>query len=90
MNAYFDRFTLSISRIDALGASHQGPCDADIAALLKKPSIRRQFAKIDPAAIAAELRECGAWTDATSEEENRARILWIACGSIREWINNGR
>ena len=86
MIAYFDRFTLTISKAEAELGAHSGRCDDDIEALLREPRIAKQLDRIDPADIRAELAEHGAWdqdelADAT---ENRARILWIACGNVRE------
>jgi hypothetical protein len=86
MDAYFDRFTLTITKKQALQGSHQGPCDNDIAELLKVPSIRRQLNKIPLDDIANELKGYGAWdeTELQDHEQNRARLLWIACGNVRE------
>ena len=88
MEAYFDRFTIKLTKRQALDGSHAGQCDDDIKALLSAPVIRRQFAKINPDAIKAELKEYGAWdeTELTDVEQNKARILWIACGNIRDEI----
>ena len=86
MYAYFDRFQLKITKEQALSGSHQGRCDDDIKALLTVPQIRNQFNKIKPDDIKAELKEYGAWDDdkLTDVEQNKARILWIACVNIRE------
>lgn len=82
--AYFERFTLELSAEHARQGSHQGACDADISELLTLPEIASQLDSIDPAKIANELREYGAWDDAELQDadQNRARILWIACGDI--------
>lgn len=83
---YFDRFTIDMTLEDALSASHPGPCDEDVKILLQKDYIKAQFEKLDPADIAAELDEYGAWDDVelADVEQNRVRILWIAAGDIRE------
>lgn len=86
MFATFNRFELQITRDQALTGSHQGSCDDDIKALLELPAIKRQFKKIDPAKIKEELKEYGAWNEEELKDvdQNQARILWIACGNIRE------
>lgn len=60
MQACFDRFTITMSRARALGASHAGQCSADVAELLQEPAIARQLDKIGAEAIRAELAEYGA------------------------------
>lgn len=89
MIAYFEYLTLNITKKQALQGSHQGPCDDDIAELLQADNIRRQLNKIPPADIAKELKQFGAWdeTELQDHEQNRARLLWIACGNIRDEIN---
>jgi hypothetical protein len=86
MDAYFNRFTITMTKKQAESASHPGACDSDVAILLNTPSIRRQLDKIPAPDIAEELREYGAWDKAelTDEQANRARIIWIAAGNIRE------
>jgi hypothetical protein len=79
-------FSLKISWEDALSGSHSGSCDEDVTALLKKDYIAEQFDKISPEDIRAELREYGAWEkeELADDAENRARLLWCACGMIKE------
>jgi len=86
MVTYFNRFEIQMTKKQAVGASHPGACDDDADALLKVPSIRRQLDKIPASKIADELREYGAWDDEELKDEqaNRARIVWIAAGNIRE------
>lgn len=86
MIAYFNRLQLSMTLRQAQSASHAGRCDEDVAALVRHPVIRRQLDKIDPAAIAAELKEWGAWDaeELADHAANRARIVWIAAGNIVE------
>jgi len=45
--------------------------------------------KINPADIAAELKDYGAWdeTELADYDANIQRILWIAAGNIREENN---
>ena len=80
------RIELKITKRQAEQGSHQGQCDADIAALRQIPSIRRQLARLDPAAVVAELREYGAWdtTELADHDANLSRLLWCACGDINE------
>lgn len=86
MYASFNRFELKITRAQALQGSHQGECYYDILVLLTVPAIRRQLNKIPADMLAQELNEYGAWdeTELSDHEANKARILWIACGDIRE------
>ena len=86
MYAHFDRFSLQVTKSQALKGSHPGDCASDIAELLKDRRIARQFNKIPSDSIVAELAEYGAWdSDELADiEQNKARILWIACGNILE------
>ena len=88
MNAYFNRFTITMTKEQAKNASHQGTCDDDVKALSELPQIKRQFKKINPADIAKELQEYGAWDEVelSDHDQNIQRILWIAAGNIREEI----
>lgn len=92
MQAQFERFALSMTRRMAESGSHAGQCDADVEALVRLPVIRRQLDRIDPALIAAELKEYGAWdeTELSDADANRERIVWIACGNIREELAQAR
>jgi len=78
------RIELQITRAQAEACSHPGPCDSDVKALSENPRIARQLRKIDPALLAAELREYGAWDDdeLKDHEQNIQRMLWIACEDI--------
>ena len=80
------RIELQITRNQAERGSHSGNCDMDIAELLQIPDIRRQLDKYPNEVLAKELYEYGAWSDEDLKdyEENRSRILWIACGDIVE------
>jgi len=64
--------------------SHSGPCDSDVLALSRVPKIARQLAKIDPALLAGELREYGAWDDSelADHPQNLQRLLWIAACDV--------
>ena len=89
MYATFERFEIKMTLAQAEGASHQGQCDDDVAALLAEPSIKRQLAKIPSASIAAELKGYGAWDDEELADvaANQARIVWLAAGDIVEEHN---
>lgn len=90
MFAMFERFELQMTRNQAASASHQGQCDDDVAMLLTNRKITRQLDKIGPDAIRDELREYGAWDtiELSDNEQNRARIVWIAACNINEELNS--
>lgn len=80
------KIELQLTMRQAQQGSHPGQCDGDIAALLTVRSIARQIDKFTPGTIADELLEYGAWdeVDLSDHAQNRARLLWIACGDIVE------
>jgi hypothetical protein len=80
------RIELKMTLEQARSASHQGQCDNDVRELSKVPAIARQLAKIDPAILATELREYGAWDDQelADHDQNLQRLVWIAAGDIVE------
>ena len=86
MYATFNRFELRLTKAQALQGSHPGTCDEDIKELLNVPGIKKQLDRIPAEDIKAELSEYGAWDEEelSDVEQNRARILWIACGDVRE------
>lgn len=75
---------LDIPKKIASLCSHSGSCDNDINKAMKMPIIKKQLDKINPNDLASELKEYGAWDEIelSNHEENKARILWIACGDI--------
>jgi len=77
---------LEINLDDAKLGSHQGRCDDDIDYLLTLDYIKKQFDGISADLLVDELLEYGAWddTELLDHEENKARLLWIACGEIVE------
>jgi len=79
-------FELNITKQDALYASHPGNCDQEVAELVESKKIAKQLDRISPESIRKELMEYGAWDDTqlADDAENRLRIVWIACGNIRE------
>jgi hypothetical protein len=84
MIATFNRFEIVMTKKQAEACSHPGPCDADVAELVKTPAIARQLRRLDTADIVAELREYGAWDaqELADGVANDARIVWIAAGNI--------
>ena len=90
MYADFERFSLRIKKDDALYASHPGPCDQEVAWLTQHPYIKKQLDKIAPEILRAELGEYGAWDDSelSDHDQNRERIVWIACGDIAENVRS--
>lgn len=80
------RIELCMTADDAHGASHQGQCDDDVRALSRDPEIAAQLERIDPALLAAELKEYGAWEphELADHKQNLQRILWLAAGDITE------
>lgn len=93
MLAYFNRFTLSMTRSDAGSATHPGDCLPDVRLLLQRnKNLVRQLDKIDPDDIRAELKEYGAWDadELADNDANRERIVWIAAGNINNEIREKR
>ena len=90
MYATFERFELQMTKEQALSASQPGKdASEDVAELLKLPAIRRQLDKITPETIKAELSKYGAWDDIelADDQQNRARLVWIAACNIREELS---
>ena len=85
-NSSSGRIELQITEAQAAGASHSGRCDDDVLWLSGEPKIKRQLARLDPALVASELKEYGAWDEdqLADHEQNLQRLLWLACGDIRE------
>ena len=86
MRAMMEGFDIVMTLEQARSASHPGPCDDDVAALLRVPAIRRQFAKLLDVELRDELRSTGAWDEDELQDRaaNEARVLWIAAGQITE------
>ncbi len=86
MYASFNHFEISMTKKQAISASHSGPCDLDVKALLHLPAIKKQLAKISDADLTAELYEYGAWDneELSNHADNEERIIWIAAGNIVE------
>ena len=79
---------LNITKNQAAFGSHQGDCDETIKQLSEVPAIKRQLSKIDKAALKAALKEYGAWDEEelNNHEQNKQRVLWMACGDINDKI----
>lgn len=84
--AYFDRFSIDLPDEAVQDCSHQGQCDADVEAWAGR--IARP-ADATPEALAAELKEYGAWDaeQLADDAANWHRIIWIAAGNIKEGNN---
>lgn len=84
MIAYFDRFTIEMTKSQAEKISHPGPCDQDVKELLLNKNIQKQLKKISTEDLIAELKEFGAWTtdELNVRSDNEARIIWTAGGEI--------
>ena len=78
------KIELEMTLDQARGASHQGRCDEDVAALI--PELQAQLDKIAPGDLADELREYGAWDaeELADHDANITRLVWIAAGDIVE------
>ena len=80
------RINLQITKRQAAACVHPGPCDAEVVALSKVPSIARQLAKVPASILRAELAGYGAWDDVELADHalNLQRLLWVACCGIAE------
>ena len=89
--AFFDRFTIWLTQEEAEQGSHQGACDDDIAYLLTTDAIKNQMVTFHPDHIRAELEGYGAWDEEelADDKANQSRILWVACGNVREELASG-
>lgn len=83
------RIELQMSLTEAQSGSHQGQCDDDVQGLSRVPHIAAQLADIDPAELASELKDYGAWdeTELANHDQNLQRLLWLACSDIVEHAN---
>jgi len=77
---------LNLTKRQAESVSGSGRQDENVAALMRVPSVRKQLQRLNPATVAAELRETGGWdTDELQDHEaNLSRLLWIAGNDIVE------
>lgn len=70
---------LRLTRAEAESVSRVGDATLAVDALLKKPGIARQLARVDPEKLRRELKEYGAWSDdeLADHEENLRRFVWV-------------
>jgi len=79
---------LNITKKQAVSPAHFGPRYKDVLELSKIPVIRRQLDRITANSLVSFLSEYGAWDDEelAAHEENKLRLLWLACGDIDEEV----
>jgi hypothetical protein len=88
--AFFERFALYIAEADARTVIEEhartAACPGDVQLVAALPYVREQLDDLDSADMRAELGEFGAWSpdELDEDEENRRRVLWIACSWIVE------
>lgn len=84
--ASLNYFDLYFTRQDVDSVPLSGQCDDAVKIIAKKPYIERQFANIDNSKLINELKEYGAWDNVELQDKqaNIERIIWIACGDIKE------
>jgi hypothetical protein len=85
--AYFEYgFEIEMKTDDIISATKPGPVDETIAAMLEEEFYSAQLDAIPADKIRSELSEYGAWDDdeLKDDDQNRARILWIAAGNIKD------
>jgi hypothetical protein len=75
--------TLDINTYWVDVCSSPGPCDNAVVEALEDPDIIEQVKMWDQEELADELSEYTDW-DVSDHRENIERMLWIACGDIRE------
>lgn len=92
MLAQFNRFSLTLTKAQALSASHRGECVDDVDELSKVPAVARQLRLLRPEDVVAELRDVGAWDaeELTDHAGNLQRLLWVAAGNIRDELEERR
>lgn len=80
------RVEIEMTKAQARSASHSGSCDDDVRWLSQQPGIVNQLDKLDPALLAKELAEYGAWdkTELADHDQNLQRLVWLAAGDIAD------
>lgn len=80
------RIGLRMTLEQAQSVSHAGDCDDDVAMLARVPEIAAQLDALDPAMLAAELCEYGAWDaeELADHDANLQRVVWLAGGDISD------
>jgi hypothetical protein len=68
--------------------SSPGPADDIISYWLEDPQVKNILADLSQSAMQYGLKGYGAWDkeELEDEKQNRARVLWLACGTFREYI----
>ena len=77
---------LNITKKQAASCSHSGSCDRDVLILAGIPDVRRQLDRIKANRLVSFLSGYGVWDfeELASHEENRQRLLRLACCDINE------
>lgn len=81
------RIELNITKEQAASTFLPGQdCQGEVEAVMKSPALARQLKKLDPALVADELREYGAWDDEElkDHDQNLVRLVWVLCGDIND------
>ena len=80
------KLELKMTLAQAQSASHPGPCDMDVAALVRARNISWQLSGMSPDLVRAELREWGAWDEdeLADHDANLTRLVWLAACDIAE------
>lgn len=75
---------LLLKKDDVMSGFHPGDCADDICAIAKESYISDQLNALDNEAVRKELTDYGSWSDSdlADHEENKRRLLWVACGDI--------
>ena len=87
---WFDGTGLLELRIYLDGARYATPPGVDatprVDELRSQAFYARQLDSLDPGAVYKVLIEYGAWSsdELSDHDENLSRILWVACGDVRE------
>lgn len=91
--ASFNRFELRLPGQCVIDCSHSGPCDSDVEYWAganwegsKRIARIERPATVTPEALAAELKDYGAWDadELADDDQNWHRLIWIAACNIAE------
>lgn len=77
---------LKLTRSDAEACSCSGDNEDAVNNAMAKPYLKKQLDALDPAQLAKELREFGAWDEVqlSNHADNLQRWVWISAGDIAE------
>jgi hypothetical protein len=88
--AYFDRFTVAMSKRTALACSQSCTNNSASVAntIVTDPALHRRLSCLTPQEVAAELTEQGTWSkkELRCHQRNIDRIIWIAACYIRDGL----